>query len=107
VQRQDMTGALYYDGVARLADQAALAPREASSEADFWQALQARLDAYERPVFPLNGAKLKQAGVPEGPEMGRILAQLESWWVANDFPPEDALAAALAAQLKQAEIAPK
>jgi hypothetical protein len=35
------------------------------------------------------------------------LAQLESWWVANDFPPEDALAAALAAQLKQAEIAPK
>ena len=27
-----------------------------------------------------------QAGVPEGPQIGKILTQIEDWWVDNDFP---------------------
>ena len=38
-----------------------------------------------------------QAGVPEGPEVGKILAQLEDWWIEQDFPDDEA---ALAGQLK-------
>jgi hypothetical protein len=29
-----------------------------------------------------------EAGVLEGPEIGRFLAQVEDWWVANDFAPD-------------------
>jgi poly(A) polymerase len=26
-----------------------------------------------------------QAGVPEGPDVGRLLAQVEDWWMGRDF----------------------
>lgn len=39
-----------------------------------------------RPVkFPLRGADVKALGVPAGPEVGRLLAELEAWWEAGDF----------------------
>jgi poly(A) polymerase len=40
------------------------------------------------PKFPLTGADLKQAGIAAGPTMGRMLAELESWWVEADFKPD-------------------
>ncbi|MDB5392628.1 MAG: tRNA nucleotidyltransferase [Rhodospirillales bacterium] len=51
------------------------------------------------PRFPLSGADLLSAGTPPGPEMGRILAELEQWWVAADFlPNRDACLARLRLQ---------
>ncbi len=38
------------------------------------------------PRFPLRGSDMAAAGMPEGPAMGRLLAVLEAWWVAQDFP---------------------
>jgi len=38
-----------------------------------------------------------QAGVPEGPEVGRVLAKLEDWWVEGDFAADES---ALHAKLK-------
>jgi len=43
---------------------------------------------WTEPKFPLTGADLKQAGIAAGPAMGRMLAELESWWVEADFKPD-------------------
>ncbi len=39
------------------------------------------------PRFPLTGADLQEAGVKPGPEMGRLLAGLQDWWIGRDFAP--------------------
>jgi poly(A) polymerase len=36
-------------------------------------------------------------GIPEGPLVGKALAELENWWIAEDFTPDRA---ALARRLK-------
>jgi poly(A) polymerase len=43
---------------------------------------------WTEPRFPLTGADLLAAGIKPGPEMGRLLAELEAWWVAADFLPD-------------------
>ena len=56
-------------------------------------------DVWQRPAFPITGADLKAAGMRPGPRMGRLLEDLENWWIAEDFPEaglEERLAALLA-----------
>ena len=50
-----------------------------------WRALLAMADAWERPRFPLSGRDVMAAGVPEGPLVGRILSEVEEWWIDADF----------------------
>ena len=50
-----------------------------------WRALLAMADAWQRPVFPLTGRNVMNAGVPEGPLVGKILNEVEEWWVDSDF----------------------
>jgi poly(A) polymerase len=39
-----------------------------------------------KPVtFPLRGADIAEAGIPEGPAIGALLAELEAWWEDGDF----------------------
>jgi poly(A) polymerase len=40
---------------------------------------------WTKPVFPLSGRDLKEAGVEEGPELGKLLVKLEQEWAENDF----------------------
>jgi len=42
---------------------------------------------YVPPVFPLGGGDLMALGVPEGPAIGALLAELEAWWEDEDFRP--------------------
>jgi poly(A) polymerase len=51
-----------------------------------WRMLLSVADAYEKPRFGLTGHDILQAGVPEGPQVGKILSQIEDWWIDNDFP---------------------
>jgi poly(A) polymerase len=78
---------LYRIDVQRFKDRAALKwaqdPRE--SNAIQWRALLAIGDAWVRPVFPLTGANVMTAGVPQGPLVGEILAEVEEWWIESDF----------------------
>ena len=78
---------LYRIGVQRFKDRTALKwaedPRE--SNAIQWRALLAIADAWVRPVFPLTGANVMTAGVPQGPLVGEILAEVEDWWIESDF----------------------
>ena len=64
-----------------------------------WRAVLAIAEAWERPRFPLTGADVMRAGVPEGPLVGRVLCELEAWWIDGDFAAD---ASALAERLKAA-----
>ncbi len=50
-----------------------------------WRALLAMATTWERPRMPLTGENVMAAGVPSGPQVGRILAEVEDWWVDADF----------------------
>ena len=50
-----------------------------------WRMLLAVADAWERPRFPLSGRDVMLAGVPEGPLVGKVLSEVEDWWVDADF----------------------
>ena len=50
-----------------------------------WGALLARTDSWTSPEFPLTGRDVLAAGIPEGPQVGRILSELENWWIEGDF----------------------
>ena len=48
----------------------------------------AMLAEREAPALPLDGRDLQRAlGLEAGPEVGRMLAVLEDWWIAGDFRP--------------------
>jgi poly(A) polymerase len=59
------------------------------SNAVQWRALLAVADAWDRPEFPLTGREVMNAGVPEGPLVGRILAEVEDWWIDSDFTEDE------------------
>jgi len=38
-----------------------------------------------RPRFPVTGRDVMAAGIPEGPLVGKILSEIEAWWIDADF----------------------
>ena len=82
---------LYRLGVARFRDRVFLRWAEDAKESNAiqWRALLAMADAWQRPKFPLTGQNVKAAGVPEGPLVGRVLAEVEDWWVDSDFTDDE------------------
>jgi len=78
---------LYRLGPKLFADRAALRWAEDPKDNNSiqWRALLAVAAAWVRPEFPLTGRDVMIAGVPEGPHIGRILAEVEDWWVDADF----------------------
>ncbi|HUD53136.1 MAG TPA: CCA tRNA nucleotidyltransferase, partial [Parvibaculum sp.] len=50
-----------------------------------WRALLAMADSWTKPEFLLTGEMVKAAGVPEGPEVGRVWREVEEWWIDADF----------------------
>jgi poly(A) polymerase len=46
--------------------------------------------AWQPCAFPLKGRDLLEMGAPKGPQLGDLLEQLESWWIAQDFEPDRA-----------------
>jgi poly(A) polymerase len=53
-----------------------------------WRMLLSIADGWERPRFPLTGHEAMAAGVAEGPEVGRVLGLVETWWLEQDFAPD-------------------
>ncbi len=54
-----------------------------------WRLLLTMADNWQAPRFPLTGRDVMAAGVPEGPEVGKVLAALEEWWVGGDFAADE------------------
>jgi poly(A) polymerase len=76
---------LYRLGQACFRDKLLLQWAGAPAKQEAWRALLQIADGWQAPRFPLTGRDVMQAGVPEGPEVGRVLAGLETWWVEGDF----------------------
>ena len=78
---------LYRLGAQRFRDRVRLrwAEDAKASNAIQWRALLAMADAWQRPAFPLSGRDVIAAGVVEGPLVGRILSEVEEWWIDSDF----------------------
>ena len=82
---------LYRLGTQRFKDCARLrwAEDPKYSNAVQWRALLAMADAWQRPVFPITGGDVMAAGVAQGPLVGRILAEVEEWWIDSDFTEDE------------------
>jgi poly(A) polymerase len=76
---------LYRLGARPFKDRVLLKWAEDAKAAASWRALLALADAWERPRFPLTGRDVMLAGVPEGPLVGKILGEVEEWWIDGDF----------------------
>ncbi|HEX3430535.1 MAG TPA: CCA tRNA nucleotidyltransferase [Rhizomicrobium sp.] len=78
---------LYRLGKQRFRDRVLLAWADDTKQSDTiaWRALLALCDAWVCPRFPLSGRDVMAAGVPEGPLVGRILSDIEAWWIDSDF----------------------
>ena len=63
-----------------------------------WHRAFEMVQGWPRPNFPLAGRDLLKLGVGAGPELGAKLAELEQWWIAEDFGPDET---ALRARLQQ------
>ena len=84
---KEMRKLLYRIGPARFKDRVFIkwAQDAKASNAIQWRMMLAVADAWERPKFPLGGREVMLAGVPQGPLIGRILEEVEDWWVDADF----------------------
>jgi len=82
---RDARRLLYRMGAATFRDKVMLQWAGAPQAAGAWRMLLQMADNWRQPRFVLTGRDVMQAGVPEGPQVGRILAQLEDWWVDGDF----------------------
>jgi poly(A) polymerase len=49
----------------------------------------ARLDNWDSPIMYIKGGDLIKMGLPAGPLVAKTLQELESMWVAEDFPVSD------------------
>jgi poly(A) polymerase len=86
---QDARRLLYRLGAARFKDKVMLQMAEAPKGAGAWRMLLDMADSWQRPRFALTGRDVMQAGVPEGPDVGRLLAEVEDWWVGGDFTADE------------------
>ncbi len=82
---------LYKIGVARFKDKVflawAAAPRAAPALS--WRMLLDMAENWQRPRFALTGMDVMQAGITQGPDVGRLLARVEDWWIGTDFAADE------------------
>jgi poly(A) polymerase len=82
---RDARRLLYRLGAARFRDKVMLQWAGAPQSAGAWRMLLQMAENWQQPRFVLTGRDVMRAGVPEGPQVGRILALVEDWWADGDF----------------------
>jgi poly(A) polymerase len=86
---RDVRRTVYRLGAQAFADRARLAwARAARAPGAPWRALLAVADSWTPPPPPVTGDDAIAAGVPQGPLVGRVLREVEDWWVDQDFTPD-------------------
>lgn len=70
------------DSACTLTDRTWLAQAENETCGD-WNALRARIEAIDQPVYPLTGRDAASVGLKPGPAMGQALRSVEAWWRAG------------------------
>ncbi len=51
-----------------------------------WRQRLALAERWPIPTFPITGGNVLALGVQPGPNVGRILSEVEAWWIRADFP---------------------
>jgi poly(A) polymerase len=84
---REMRRAIYRLGGATFKDRVKLAWAASDRTATYvqWRMLYTYADAWTPPPFPLDGAEIMAAGVPEGPLIGQVRREVEDWWIDLDF----------------------
>ncbi len=73
-------------GVQAFCDRVTLAWAESRGQGAMqWRALLPMAQSWTAPALPLTGDEVVAAGVPRGPMVGKVLREVEAWWVDNDF----------------------
>lgn len=54
---------------------------------------------WQPPRLPVGGGDLLRRGLAPGPQIGKLLSEIEGWWIESDFPGSGAVEAELAALL--------
>ena len=98
-------GALYSLGPERFRDLVLLGwAAEPEPNAAAWRRLLVMAEDWRAPKLPVKGADVLALGVKAGPEVGRLLAEVEAWWIAGDFRADRAQ---VLAELKRRNAAPR
>lgn len=66
----------------------AVDPRQPHERTERWIGLIGAADAWTDVLFPLRGRDAMDLGIPHGPEIGRLLKRVETWWEDEDFRPD-------------------
>ena len=82
---RDLRRALYRHGRDRLADWLYLAASGGLGQVDRLEENLRWLDQQPDRRFPLKGRDLLALGAERGPRLGRLLKELEAWWIDQDF----------------------
>ncbi len=77
--------ALYRLGAGRYREIALLLAAEGKMSRGRLRAFMRLTDDWTPPAFPIGGGDLAALGIPEGPEVGRLLAAVRGWWEEEDF----------------------
>lgn len=82
-----LKGALYRQGTESTCDALLLAWARADDTTG-WRAQYDMAATWMPPAFPLTGGDVLALGVEPGARVGALLAQVEDWWVVEDFAPD-------------------
>jgi poly(A) polymerase len=84
---REIRRAVYRLGQGPFRDKAKLAWADANRTATAmqWRGMIALGDSWAPPAFPLTGEDVMKAGAPKGPMVGKVLKEVEDWWVDHDF----------------------
>jgi poly(A) polymerase len=85
---REAQGFIYRHGAQAFADGALMAwASSGDGPDDEASAQRVRLpERWQAPELPLRGADVLALGVQSGPEVGRVIAAFEAWWIAEGFP---------------------
>jgi poly(A) polymerase len=67
------------------AGELAVEARREAQRSRGWIELLDKVDGWTSPSLPLTGDDVKALGYDEGPRVGRLLAEVEAWWMDGDF----------------------
>ena len=84
---RELRRAVYRLGARTLSDRIKLAwaGQARSATSNQWRGQLALAESWTPPPFPLTGEDVMSAGVPKGPMVGRVLREVEEWWIDHDF----------------------
>lgn len=89
---REMRRAAYRLGPKVMRDIAALRwaedPRHAHNAVQ-WRALMPMIENWTPPKMPITGNQVRLAGVPDGPQVGQVLREVEEWWIDADFTADE------------------